>query len=387
MRISRRTSGGRGEYEISGTLQGRRAADLEGCLLSLDFPNGLLIHTRIRVVKQGGKLRLRLDGANIHIQRQVAATFMMPDPARETRVLGAGEPVLQEGAYAIEHIEVDKMVLAAPGSAVLTVSKITCVNQSHLGEEIDLRNRAALLQEVWNKRREFTDDIASKIGEHETLIRGGHINSPAEALVGQIQRTVSERSADIGIVYSARGDVLPKLGEALNYQVPQPLLSIESVDPEDIELKKRTAKEWKRWANARGPASARFKQDVRRAYQATCVICGAHYPPTPYNSAGVDAAHILPWSDYELDEIFNGLCLCKIHHWAFDEAVICINHTNGKYVSEIPEEAEDAIRASDPLFSLDALRRDLGIIPAERLPKDRRLWPRPELLAKLSEIY
>jgi hypothetical protein len=312
---------------------------------------------------------------------------MMPDPARETRVLGAGEPVLQEGAYAIEHIEVDKIVLAAPGSAVLTVSKITCVNQSHLGEEIDLRIRATLLQEVWNKRQEFTDEIASKIGEHETLIRSGHINSPAEVLVRQIQRTASERSADIGIVYSARGDVLPKLGEALNYQVPQPLLLLENVDPEDIELKKRTAKEWKRWANARGPASARFKQEVRRAYQATCVICGAHYPPTPYNSAGVDAAHILPWSDYELDEIFNGLCLCKIHHWAFDEAIIRINHANGIYISEIPEEAEDVIRTSDLSFSLDALRRDLGVITAERLPSDRRLWPRPELLAKLAEIY
>ena len=387
MWISRRTSGGRGEYEISGALQGVRAADLEGHLLSLEFPNGLLIHTRIRVVKQGGKLRLRRSGANIHIQKQMAATFMMPDPARETRVLGAGEPVLQEGAYAIEHIEIDKVVLAALGTAVLTVSKITCVNQSHLGEEIDLRSRASLLQEIWSRRQEFTDDIASKIGEHETLIRSGHIDSPTETLVGQIQRTVSERSADIGIVYSARGDVLPKLGEALNYQVPQPLLLLESVDPEDVELKKRTAKEWKRWANARGPASARFKQEVRRAYKATCVICGAHYPPTPYNSAGVDAAHILPWSDFDLDEIFNGLCLCKTHHWAFDEAVIRVSHANGRYVSEIPEEAEEMIRTSSPSFSLDALRRDLGIIPIERFPSDRRLWPHPELLAKLSEIY
>lgn len=386
MRISRRTSGGRGEYEISGALLDKRASDLEGYLLSLEFPNDLLIHARIRVVKQGGKLRLRMDGADMQIQKQVAVAFMMPDSVRDENVLGAGEPVLQEKAYAVEHIDIDSLILVPPDSAVLKVSRITCVNQSHRGEEIDLRPRAAQLQTAWSRREEFTDDIASLLEEHESLVRSGYIPSSVLPLVLKIQKTVSERSADIGIIYSARGDVLDKLVEALDYQIPQPLLTVENVDPEDIELKKRTAKEWKRWANARGPASARFKQEVRRAYKATCVVCGARFPPTSYNSAGVDAAHILPWSEYDLDEIFNGLCLCKTHHWAFDEAVIRIRHANGKYISEIPEDAEEAIRTLAPLFSLDVLRRDLGVIPAERLPSERRLWPRPELLDIVSEL-
>ena len=165
-------------------------------------------------------------------------------------------------------------------------------------------------------------------------------------------------------------------------------MEIENIDPEDIPLKKRIVKEWKRWANARGPASARFKQGVRKAYQATCIICGAHYPPTPYNSApGVDAAHILSWSDYELDEIFNGLCLCKIHHWAFDEALIKIHFDNGRYISEIPQAARDEILPFDGLFSLDKLQQDLGVIPLKRLPRDRQQWPRPDLLDMLSETY
>lgn len=388
MRISRRTSGGRGEYELSGSLPNvSRVRDLEGYSFSLQFPKGVLIHTRVRMVIQGGKPRLRRSGVDIHVQKQIAATFMMPDPARETRVLGAGEPVLQEGAYAIEHIEIDSVVKVL-NHAVMKVTQIVVLNRSHLGEEIDLRQRARMLEEVWKRRAEFPEEIATLLETHEEMVRSEYVDSATQCIVARLQRLVSERSVDLGVVYSQRGDVLPKLAEALQYQVPQPLLVVEDVDPEDIDLRRRRLKEWKRWANARGPASARFKQEVRKAYQATCIVCGAHFPPTPYNLApGVDAAHILPWRDDELDEVFNGLCLCKVHHWAFDEALIRLRYEDEHYLSEMPNEVEPEIVPYDPLFSLDKLRGDLGIIPAERLPADRRQWPHPDLLDRLAAMY
>nr|MBA3241918.1 HNH endonuclease [Acidobacteriota bacterium] len=152
------------------------------------------------------------------------------------------------------------------------------------------------------------------------------------------------------------------------------------------DLKRRTAKEWKRWSNARGPAGAKFRRDVRAAYHSTCFICGAHYPRTPYNPApGIDAAHILPWSEYDLDEVYNGLCLCKLHHWAFDEAIVRIRFSDGRYISEVPVEAAREIESSNPNFSLRRLRENLGVIPAERLPLDERQWPRPQLLDMLAE--
>lgn len=355
MRISRRTSGGRGEYEISGTLPtGLRSADLEGYILSLEFPRDILIHTRVRIIKQGGKLRLRMVEADIQVQKQVAAVFMMPDPARQTAALGAGEPVLQEGGYAIEHIEVDSAVLLPPDSAILRINRIIALNRSHLAHEIDLSERATMLEEVWKRRNEFPEEIATRLGQHELAVKSLHVDAATQRLVAEIQKLVFERSADLSIIYSPRGDVLVKLTESLNYQVPKPLLVIEEVDPEDIELKKRTVKDWKRWANARGPASAKFKQRVRKAYESTCFICGAYFPKTPYNSTpGVDAAHILPWNEYELDEVFNGMCLCKLHHWAFDEAIVMVRYDSGKYISEMPNEAQNEISDYDPEFSLN----------------------------------
>lgn len=386
MRISRRPSGGRGEYELAGTLRGIRARQLADHYLNLELPGNLLIPTRIRVVEQGGKLRLRMRGADIQIQRQITAAFLMPDSQREFGVLGAGEPVILEAAYAVEHIDADSLIVIPPETAVLRVNKIVVANRSHLAEEVDLRERAAMLQETWGRRQEFPDEIASLLQRHETMVRSGTITRAAETIAAQIRTRVFERSDDLGLVYGERGDVLPKLAEALRFQVPKPSIIVDNVDPEDVDLKRRTAKEWKRWANARGPANAKFSRKVKEAYHASCFICGAHYPRTPYNALpGVNAAHILPWSEYDLDEVYNGLCLCKLHHWAFDEAIILIRFSGGHYVSEMPDRAAREISSHAPNFSLGKLSESLGIIPGGRLPLDTQLWPRPQLLEMLAE--
>lgn len=385
MRISLRSSGGRGEYELSGILRNTRARQLADHLITLEFPDRLLIPTRIRVSEQGSKLRLRREGAEIQIQRQIAAAFLMPTPQRELRMLGAGEPVIQEGSYAVDQIDADGLIVIPPETAVLKVNKITVVNTSHRGEEVDLRERAAMLQEAWKRRQEFPDEIAALLQRHEAMVRGGTITRATAAAADQIRRQMFERSADLGIVYGERGDVLPKLAETLHYQVQKPSVTVENVDPEDIDLKRRTAKEWRRWANARGPAGAKFRRRVREAYRTVCLVCGSYYPPTQFNASGVDAAHILPWSEYDLDEIYNGLCLCKLHHWAFDEAIIRIRFSKGRYIAEMPDEPARQIASAAPNFSLKKLRENLGVIPEGRLPLDTQQRPRPQLLDILAE--
>ena len=54
--------------------------------------------------------------------------------------------------------------------------------------------------------------------------------------------------------------------------------------------------------------------------------------------AGVDAAHILPWSQFDLDATKNGLCLNKQCHWAFDEGLFCLSfdETENAYIVSIP---------------------------------------------------
>ncbi len=390
MRISRRTSGGRGEYEISEqSPEGLSPTDLLGRRLSLILSDGWQFDTGTTLTNQGGKRRLRkLPGAEIHLHRQVAAALMMPHPVRADESLGRGAPVLKANQYAIEHIELDHVFLVRSGSATLSAIEILLRNRTYLAEELHLADRVRELRRIWSESSSYPEPISTLLDEHRRIVTGGHpIPKRGEEIVEELQRTLSETGADLGILFhSENTDVLRPLEETLQLaQVPpEPPIAVEEVDPEEVEIRRRTVKEWKRWANSRGAASAKFRHAVRDAYRSTCIVCGVHLPVTNFNATpGVDAAHILPWSDYDLDETFNGLCLCKLHHWAFDEGLIIIRHEDGRYLVEVPEDVVLGIRRHATGFSVEELLRLSGPIPEARLPAQVRDRPRPDLLEML----
>ena len=60
-----------------------------------------------------------------------------------------------------------------------------------------------------------------------------------------------------------------------------------------------------------------FQQAVREAYKERCAVCGIRRE-TLDTRPEVEAAHIRPKSEGGPDDIRNGMALCKLHHWAFD---------------------------------------------------------------------
>jgi len=392
MRISRRTSGGRGEYEISEqSPEGLNPTDLLGRRITLALADDWQFDTGTTLTRQGGRRRLRmLPGVEIHLHRQVAAALMMPHPVRANESLGRGAPVLKAGQYAIEHIEVRQAYLNGGKRAVLFAREIILRNQTYLAEELRLNDRVAQVQHVWEEHANYPDPISALLEEHRRIgTSGTPVSERAEEIVEELQRVFSETGTDLGILFhSENTDVMRPLKETLDLAEgpPEPPIAVEEVDPEDVEIRRRTVKEWRRWANSRGATSAKFRHAVRDEYTSTCIVCGIHLPVTNYNaSPGVDAAHILPWADYDLDRTFNGLCLCKLHHWAFDEGLVVIVHRKGRYFVEIPDEVLDGIRrrgGANP-FSIEELARHAGEIPEARLPRQARDRPRPELLEML----
>jgi len=280
MRISRRTSGGRGEYEISErSREGLTPTDLLDRRLELDFGDGWVVQTGTFLTGQGGKRRIRLlRGTEIHLHRQVAAALLLPRPVRADETLGRGAPVVKTGQYAVESILLVAVRLA-DGSARLAVDELELRNRTYLAEELRFRERVASLRRLWEHAGEFPDHVSRILKEHRDLVSGaGPIPERAEGAVAELQRVVSYTAPDFGIVYyDGTTDVLKPLLESLQPS-PEPTVEVDAVDPEEIEIRKRTVKEWKRWANARGSASARFRQDVRRAYNSTCVVCGLRLP-------------------------------------------------------------------------------------------------------------
>ncbi len=393
MRITRRTSGGRGEYEVSETSNsGLRPASLQNKLLTVDLGYGIVIPTSTTVLLQGAKPRLRIVNGvstSIHLHRQVAAALMMPHPAREDRVLAGGLPLMRSNQYAIEHINlVDAHIQGA--NAILPIESLILRNFSYHAEPFDPQNRVSVLRNVWALKAKLPPILAELVALHELKVRSGvAIDSSTERIVQDLQQKVTDLSEDLGIAYrTATEDALADLQNALGASTspPAPPLKVSEIDPQETTIKRRVTKEWKRWANSRGSASAVFRQAVREAYRSTCLVCGLHLPVTCMNaSPGVDAAHILPWAEFDLDIVSNGLCLCKLHHWAFDEGLIGFFEEAGVYRIEMLPGVEDSITHECPAFAIASLQGICGIIPSHRLPNDSQQRPSPKFLQLLRE--
>lgn len=61
-----------------------------------------------------------------------------------------------------------------------------------------------------------------------------------------------------------------------------------------------------------------FRQAVIEAYNCACAVCGLKINSPDSLLWEVEAAHIVPHSSKGRDDIWNGLALCRHHHWAFD---------------------------------------------------------------------
>lgn len=67
-----------------------------------------------------------------------------------------------------------------------------------------------------------------------------------------------------------------------------------------------------------------FRKAIVRLYDHRCALCGIKMC-TPEGHTAVDAAHIQPWSESHNDSPTNGMALCKLCHWSFDEGLMSVD--------------------------------------------------------------
>jgi len=61
-----------------------------------------------------------------------------------------------------------------------------------------------------------------------------------------------------------------------------------------------------------------FRAAVLEVYSCRCALCGLKINSPDAKRWEVEAAHIIPYSSDGKDDIWNGIALCRLHHWAFD---------------------------------------------------------------------
>lgn len=118
-----------------------------------------------------------------------------------------------------------------------------------------------------------------------------------------------------------------------------------------------------------------FRKVVTTAYDHRCALCGIRIV-TPEGHTVVEAAHIVPWSESRNDDIRNGMALCRLCHWGFDEGMLGVS-TNYQVITSASIGL--APNFAGPLQTLTGRSiiqpEDTALRPAqEYLGKHRQRW-------------
>jgi hypothetical protein len=390
MRIALRTGAGRGVYELAGRQGKLNVADLLDHEISYELTPGIIIPGRAIASRLQGKPRIRLEDKErtTHLYRLLAAVLLLPKPKREFKKTH-GDELLKFGAYSMTAIKVDVAEISRH-KVVLRPTDILLENADDLQAKVEFAQRMSRIARLW--------DSASK---QDTPL-AHHVQSLEKAILARNPdyKLIEERAQEISDALHTDGDPLPiaeqQLGLADVQEEPPPLarpaqLTDQAIfgveddtSPEEARIER--VKQWRKQA-LRGFTGAKFRRDVSSCYDYRCMFTGQRLPRLEVtDSAGVDSAHILPWSTYDIDSVSNGLCLNKQAHWAFDEGVLRLNFdpAANAYVVSVPEDIRSAAKKAS--FDLDSFERLAGPIPMERLPENRANWPSPKYLRELNRF-
>jgi hypothetical protein len=383
MRIALRTSGGRGEYELAGSHGDISVTDVIDHELTIQiFPNSVL-PTGNFIRRLQGKPRIRLgDGGGLrHIYLVLADVLLLPKPKRELSKTPGGKIQLTDYNYSISSIQFD-VVSTRNNRLTIQPTNLMISNSSDNLARLDVLERLRIILDVWSRAADRADGLGLLLHDHSSAVSAGDLEN--------IKSTANE----IRKKYE-NGDPLREilrdlsLMDQLTYWVGVHAASLEEVCDDDptppaTAIEKRI-REWRLQAS-RGAAGRKFSEEVKMAYSHTCLFTGDFLPKSDYVSkAGVDSAHILPWAQYDINSVTNGICLNKLCHWAFDQGVLRLDYIKSKseYILTLGVRALKAEK--EGLICLDGFKGLVGALPQSRLPSDRKLWPDPTYLEQYND--
>lgn len=111
-----------------------------------------------------------------------------------------------------------------------------------------------------------------------------------------------------------------------------------------------------------------FRRAVVSIYNHRCAFCGVRMLTSDGRTV-VDAAHIIPWHISHDDDPNNGMALCRLCHWTFDQGLLGVSD---KYYLLLSAEMRIAQNVPGHLLTLEQ-RPIIG-------PAEQELWPRIEAL-------
>jgi hypothetical protein len=396
MKIVFRTSGGRGEYELAGRQGKSSVVDLAGYHFDFQVSPYILVPGKCTLQINGGKPRLRLadaDSAATHAYRWLSALLLLQKPNRvRTENAHHATTVDFSAGYQVSGIRVDITSLEKDQGYCQLRPTILELHQGNINESLSIPERVSRIQAVLGNLGKLPPQVAEALGKFEEAFSNPGSHKKLEQLRDAVYATIESADANV-----KAADVLPYLealigglevgteGEAAA-DVAEEGSNGEDDQRSEIQIRADYVRAWRK-VTERGYKGRQFSKSVLEAYNSRCLISGRQLPRTRANTIpGVDAAHILPWANYDLDQVNNGVCLAKTYHWAFDAGILRIQFDpKANTYLRLIDTTTRKILVEDG-FDLTDFDQHLGAIPFDRLPKQKSLWPEPKFLEEFNKL-
>lgn len=388
MRIALRTSGGRGEYEVAGSHESIRVHDVFDRQIVLELLPGFRFPTNNYVRHTQGKPRIRLldPYSDSHVYLILAAILLLPKPKREIGATPGGKLQIYKDNFSVMSIPFDVVELTTM-EIVVSPTQMVLSNSTFDSVRLDVIERLRIVMACWEAASKQSSALANAITQHKNAFNSQNVKAVISAAESIRLATIEP---DDPLRHITKDLNLPNLDELMWLGVhateTDEALALGEENLEELkEAARNRMKVWRQVA-MRGAAGAKFSLQVREAYDHTCMFTGMRLPKTPMTgSSGVDAAHILPWAEYDLNSVSNGLCLSKLCHWAFDAGILQLtfDDPSSKYQLQLSTAALSA--ESDGLLKLNGLKDIQGVVSTSLLPKDSANWPKPSFLKVYNE--
>ncbi len=388
MRIALRTSGGRGEYEVAGSHESIRVHDVFDRQIVLELLPGFRFPTNNYVRHTQGKPRIRLldPYSDSHVYLILAAILLLPKPKREIGATPGGKLQIYKDNFSVMSIPFDVVELTTT-EIVVSPTQMVLSNSTFDSVRLDLIERLRIVMACWEAASKQSSALANAITQHKNAFNSQNVKAVISAAESIRLATIEP---DDPLRHITKDLNLPNLDELMWLGVhateTDEALALGEENLEELkEAARNRMKVWRQVA-MRGAAGAKFSLQVREAYDHTCMFTGMRLPISHMTgSSGVYAAHILPWAEYDLNSVSNGLCLSKLCHWAFDAGILQLtfDDPSSKYQLQLSTAALSA--ESDGLLKLIGLKDIQGVVSTSLLPKDSANWPKPSFLKVYNE--
>lgn len=391
MRITLRTSGGRGEYELAGSQYGITRENLYDHWLIVELLPGVKFDSDNVLRLRNGKPRIRLerrdgDGQAPHLYLTLSAALLLPKPIREISIIEDENLQIREEGFSITNINLSIVDLTAT-EVVIRPIDLVLENGKGYRKRLDVTERLRLVLRLYETLDDIPDtNIKMLIQEHYRALYEGSVDLLIKSAKDIRKRIHSDQDPLAQLIHSA-GVTDPE-----TYNVGLHASNVEEYITEDDErslpeANRESVLKWRQIA-VRGASGQRFRKEVINAYNHRCLFTGYHLPKTILTgSAGVEAAHILPWAAFRINTIQNGLCLNKLCHWAFDNGIIKLHFDKQieRYIVSIPNSIKEL--GQKALIDLHPFLELEGEISVDRLPAERSMWPDSSYLQSINQVY